>query len=206
RAACGTRGSHYAGPAPPPPRTPHRLPFSSPTARADRSSSSSRAVDTWQSPEPRRFESPPGRLNRIRRALSSNAEVVADRVGAAGSGAAAWGPLVRGAAGSAASRARGWRRARQPHAPTRPAGPLGGRVAGTHDDRRHVGADRQRREVERPEPRADLLEPAEVGRVAGKVEALDLAGDDPAAPEAAVTVPRRPSREVLRRDAGEGEL
>ena len=63
------------------------------------------------------------------------------------------------------------------------------RVARLHDDRRHVGADRHRRQIERAQALADLLEPAEVCGVPGEVEPLGLSGDDPAAPEAAVAVP-----------------
>ena len=78
-------------------------------------------------------------------------------------------------------------------------------VAGLHDDRRHVRADRYRGEIERAEPLADLLEPVEVARVPGEVRAFGSAGDDPAAPEATVAIPERAAREVLGRHARERE-
>src|SRR5262249_59814146 len=56
------------------------------------------------------------------------------------------------------------------------------------------------------EPVADLLESAEVSRVAGEVEALGLAGHHPAAPEAAVAIRERPAGEVLRRNTRQRHL
>src|SRR5207245_6422252 len=77
---------------------------------------------------------------------------------------------------------------------------FGRRVACAHDDRGHIGPNGQRGEIERPQARADLLESAEVRAVTSEVETLGAARDDPAAPEAAVAIPERPSREVLSRD------
>src|SRR5439155_27245066 len=78
-------------------------------------------------------------------------------------------------------------------------------VAGLHDHRRQVGADRDGGEVEGAEPRADFLEALVVGRVAREVETLRPAGDRPTAPETPVAVERGAPGEVLRGSTREGE-
>ena len=82
---------------------------------------------------------------------------------------------------------------------------LGRCVARLHDHGRQVGADGNRGHVEGAEPRADLREPAKVGRVPREVEALGAAGDGPAAPEPAVPIPQGAAREMVGRDAGQRE-
>ena len=59
-----------------------------------------------------------------------------------------------------------------------------------HDRARFVGADRQRREVDRSEARADLGEAVEVAGVAGVEEAARRPFHDPARPQAALVVGR----------------
>src|SRR5437016_611375 len=62
-----------------------------------------------------------------------------------------------------------------------------------------VAADRQRRDVEGPEPPADLGQGARVARVAAEEQALAAAGNHPRGPESLVLVEQPAPRAMLGR-------
>src|SRR5262249_3110863 len=68
---------------------------------------------------------------------------------------------------------------------------------------RAVAADRDGREIEWPQPLADVGQRFRVAGVAGKEEALAAAGHDPRGPQPQILIAQRATRRVLRRRAGE---
>ncbi len=68
-----------------------------------------------------------------------------------------------------------------------------------HEPARLVGADREQREVDRPQASADLAEMRSVSGIAGEEDSASGDRDDEASPQRAIAVERAARREVLRR-------
>ncbi|SVK47286.1 Uncharacterised protein [Acinetobacter baumannii] len=67
-----------------------------------------------------------------------------------------------------------------------------------HKPARRIGADGQRRHVERPQPLTDLRQPFRIAAVAGKIKPQRRMVDHPAAPQRAIAIPQRAHAPVPR--------